>query len=43
MQIRDLVVPRNPGQEYEDIFIVMDCCQTDLRKVFHSPMHLDHD
>lgn len=43
MQINDLVIPTVAGETYEDIFIVMDCCQTDLKKIFYSPMNLDHN
>ena len=40
--IRDLYIPDQHDGDFNNIFIIMDCFQTDLKKLIHSPVFLEH-
>ena len=42
IKVKDIILP--PGNtNFDSVFIVMEFAQSDLKKLFRSPAHLDDD
>jgi len=41
VSIVEIVLPREPST-FDSLYVVMDYCQSDLKKLFKSPIHLQN-